>query len=83
MNGVTGQNALLNVEEEIRQETGPALILLQLTVVLNVREMLRKNKPATKIPAPVSVKIRLYCYSDSQKDMEFCFNFHKGIEPPN
>ena len=61
VNGVTGQNALLNVEEEIRRENGPALILLQLTVVQTVWEMLRKHKPATKIPAPVRVEIHLNC----------------------
>ena len=61
MNGVTGQNALLNVEEEIRRENGPALILLQLTVVQNVREMMRIHEAATKIPAPVRVEIHLNC----------------------
>ena len=59
MNGLisgTGLNALLNVEEEPKQETGYALILLQLTVVRRVREMMRIHKAATKIPVPVRLK---------------------------
>ena len=59
MNGVigrTGHHALLIVEEELRQEPGPALILLQLMVVQNVRELLRKGKNATQTHARVREK---------------------------
>ena len=51
--GRTGQNALLIVEEELRREPGPAAVLLQLMVVQNVREMLKKRKNATHTLAQV------------------------------
>ena len=54
--GRAGQNALLIVEEERRRESGAATVLLQLMVVQNVREMLKKRKNATHTLAPVRGK---------------------------
>ena len=58
MDGVisgTGQIALLNVEEEPRRGVGPAVTLLQLTVVQTVREKLRRQKTVTQTPASVRI----------------------------
>ena len=62
----TGQNAQSNVEEEPRREAGPAVTLLQLTVVQIVREMLRKHKHAAQTPVPVSKRMLLA--GDMQRD---------------
>ena len=44
----TGQNVLLNVEKVPRRDAGPAVILVQLTLVHTVLEMLKNRKTATK-----------------------------------
>ena len=59
--GWTGHHAQLIVEEELRQEPGPALIPLQLMVVQNVRGLLRNRKNATQTLAPVRKRIHLSC----------------------
>ena len=52
-----GHHAQLNVEEEIRREPEPAVILPQHTVVLTVKEMLRKHKNVTQKSVLVSLLI--------------------------
>ena len=57
----TGQNVLLNVEEELRQELEPAQTLLLQMEELTVKEIVLKRGTATLI----NVKVRLLIFASA------------------